>query len=86
MLDEATIEFATLHARNAVRDMRFREQPLKPFLYWSSQRVNPDDAAIQLIERTPGLQNIMGGKAGMTTADLGSLLSKVVYDAATVAK
>jgi len=86
VIDEATVEFATLHARNAVRDMRFKERPLKPFLYWSSQRVNPDDAAIQLIERTPGLQNLLGGKAGMTTADLAGLLSKVVYDAATVAK
>jgi len=86
VLDEATLEFATLHARGAVRDMRPRKVPKKPFLYWASQRVNPDDAAVQLIERTPGLQNLMGGTAGLTKANLGSLLSKVVYDNATIAK
>jgi len=62
VLEDATLDFAILHAKGAVRDMRPRKVPKKPFLYWASQRINPDDAALQLIDRTPGLQNLMGGK------------------------
>ena len=67
MLEDATLDFAILHAKGAVRGMRPRKVPKKPFLYWASQRVNPDDAALQLIDRTPGLQNLMGGKVFTTT-------------------